>query len=157
LDIIDLDRWSHAAGGSTPPPVTCASRYRSHARATQRHGHVCAILSPSREIKIFADGVEVFAFRGAEWHLLDLQAKYRVWSDAVGNETLALRLFETPSTWPTCAKAHSSSSSASRTTWRSWLPPAIAWICRARCRQHPTCRPGAICCTCSRDVRPPSS
>ena len=94
LDIIDLDRWSHAAGGSTPPPVTCASRYRSHARATQRQGHVCAILSPSREIKIFADGVEMFAFRGAEWHLLDLQAKYRVWSQAVGNDGLALRLFQ---------------------------------------------------------------
>ena len=94
LDIIDVDRWSHAAGGSTPAPVTCATRYRPHARATQRQGHVCAILSPSREIKIFADGVEVFAFRGAEWHLLDLQAKYRVWSDAVGNEALALRLFQ---------------------------------------------------------------
>src|SRR6187455_2544162 len=89
LDIIDIERWSHAAGGSTPPPVTCATRYRSHARATQRQDHVCAILSPSREIKIFADGVEMFAFRGAEWHLLDLQAKYRVWSDAVGNEVVA--------------------------------------------------------------------
>lgn len=94
LDIIDVDRWSHAAGGSTPAPVTCATRYRSHARATQRQGHVCAILSPSREIKIFADGVEVFAFRGAEWHLLDLQAKYRVWAQAVGNDALALRLFQ---------------------------------------------------------------
>ncbi len=94
LDIIDVERWGRTAGGTPPPPVTCASRYRSHARATQRHGHVCAILSPSREIKIFADGVEMFAFRGAEWHLLDLQAKYRIWSEAVGNETLALRLFQ---------------------------------------------------------------
>jgi hypothetical protein len=95
LDIIDLERWSRDAGGAAPLPVACARRYEPHARATQRHGHVCAILSPSREIKIFADGVEVFAFRGAEWHLLDLQAKYHVWSNAVGNETLALRLFET--------------------------------------------------------------
>jgi hypothetical protein len=94
LDIIDLDRWGRAAGGSTPPPVACAGRYEPHARATQRHGHVCAVLSPSREIKIFADGVEVFAFRGAEWHLLDLQAKYRVWAHAVGNDALALRLFQ---------------------------------------------------------------
>src|SRR5262245_25696100 len=94
LDIIDLDRWSRAAGGTTPAPVTCARRYQSHARATQRQGHVCAVLSPSREIKIFADGVEVFAFRGAEWRLLDLHAKYRVWSDAIGNDALALRLFQ---------------------------------------------------------------
>ena len=95
LDIIDLERWSHAAGGAAPLPVGCERRYEAHARATQRGGHVCAILSPSREIKIFADGVEVFAFRGAQWHLLDLQAKYRVWSEAVGNEALALRLFQT--------------------------------------------------------------
>src|SRR4051812_11649823 len=93
LDIIDLDRWSDAVGG-TPPAVTCARRYGSHARATQRDGHVCAVLSPSREIKIFADGVEVFAFRGAEWHLLDLQAENRGWSDAVGNDVVALRLFQ---------------------------------------------------------------
>jgi hypothetical protein len=75
--------------------VACAKRYEFHARATRHHGHICAVLSPSREIKIFAEGVEVFAFRGAEWHLLDLQAKYRVWSEAVGNDALALRLFQT--------------------------------------------------------------
>jgi len=94
LDIIDVDRWSRRVG-ERRLPVTCADRYEPHARATQKHGHVCAILSPSREIKIFAEGVEMFAFRGAEWHLLDLQAKYRVWSDAVGNEIVALRLFQT--------------------------------------------------------------
>ena len=94
LDIIDVERWSGAAGESRQLPVACAERYRAHARATQHHGHVCAVLSPSREIKIFAEGVELFAFRGAEWHLLDLQAKYRVWSDAVGNDALALRLFQ---------------------------------------------------------------
>jgi hypothetical protein len=95
LDIIDVERWSHAAGERKRLPVATANRYGAHARATQRHGHVCAILSPSRDIKIFAEGVEVFAFRGAQWHLLDLQAKYRVWSEAVGNEALALRLFQT--------------------------------------------------------------
>jgi hypothetical protein len=94
LDIIDVGRWCREAGGSRQLEVTCANRYDAHARATQQHGHVCAVLSPSREIKIFAEGVEMFAFRGAEWHLLDLQAKYRVWSAAVGNEALALRLFQ---------------------------------------------------------------
>jgi hypothetical protein len=94
LDIIDVARWSREAGESRRLTVTCANRYEAHARATQHHGHVCAVLSPSREIKIFAEGLEVFAFRGAEWHLLDLQAKYRVWSEAVGDEALALRLFQ---------------------------------------------------------------
>ena len=95
LDIIDVERWSRAAGDGRPLQAPCAKRYQAHARATMQHGHVCAVLSPSREIKIFAEGAEVFTFRGARWHLLDLQAKYRVWSEAVGNETLALRLFQT--------------------------------------------------------------
>jgi hypothetical protein len=94
LDIIDVRRWCRDAGGSRQLQVAGANRYEAHARATQQHGHVCAVLSPSREIKIFAEGVEVFAFRGAEWHLLDLHAKYRIWSQAVGNDTLALRLFQ---------------------------------------------------------------
>jgi hypothetical protein len=37
----------------------------------------------------------VFTFRGAGWHLLDLKAKYDLWSNAVGNDALALRLFQT--------------------------------------------------------------
>jgi hypothetical protein len=93
LDIIDVERWSRTAA-ERRLQVACANRYEPHARATQAHGHICAILSPSREIKIFAEGVEMFAFRGAEWQLLDLQAKYRIWSDAVGNDVLALRLFQ---------------------------------------------------------------
>jgi hypothetical protein len=52
------------------------------------------VLSPSREIKVFAEGAEVFTFRGAAWHLLDLQAKYGVWAEAVGNPTLASCLFQ---------------------------------------------------------------
>jgi hypothetical protein len=58
-------------------------------------GHVCAVLSPSREIKVFADGAEVFAFRGGAWHLLDIAAKYDVWAAAVGDRRLASRLFQT--------------------------------------------------------------
>ena len=37
----------------------------------------------------------MFAFRAAGWHLLDVQAKYRVWAAAVGNDALATRLFQT--------------------------------------------------------------
>jgi hypothetical protein len=60
-----------------------------------QHGHVCAVLTPSREIKLFAEGAELFTFRGAAWHLLDLQAKFRLWAQAVRNEPLAMRLFQT--------------------------------------------------------------
>jgi hypothetical protein len=72
LDIIDIDRWSGEVSNDATIDTPCSKAYRPHARATQRLGHVCAVLSPSREIKIFAEGAEVFTFRGAGWHLLDL-------------------------------------------------------------------------------------
>jgi hypothetical protein len=95
LDIIDVERWGLQATRDTKLQVPCAKAYQPHARATTQQGHVCAVLSPSREIKIFAEGAELFAFRGASWHLLDLQAKYRLWAEAVGDEPLAMRIFQT--------------------------------------------------------------
>jgi hypothetical protein len=94
LSIIDVERWASTMPERTPLDITCADAYHAHARATLQHGHVCAVLSPSREIKIFAEGAEVFTFRGAAWHLLDLEAKYQVWATAVGDPALARRLFQ---------------------------------------------------------------
>jgi len=91
LNIIDIKRW---ASGPRHNSLT-ARPFQPHARATAQHGHVCAVLSPSREIKIFAEGTEMFTFRGAAWHLVDAQAKYRLWADAVGDEALAARIFQT--------------------------------------------------------------
>lgn len=95
LDIIDVERWGLQATRNVTLQVPCAKAYQPHARATLQQGHICAVLSPSREIKIFAEGSELFAFRGASWHLLDLQAKYKLWAEAVGDETLAMRIFQT--------------------------------------------------------------
>jgi hypothetical protein len=95
LDVVDIDRWATHVCHNQVLQVPCAKAFQAHARATLPAGHVCAVLSPSREIKIFAEGAEIFAFRGAAWHLLDLQAKFRLWADAVGDDALALRLFQT--------------------------------------------------------------
>jgi hypothetical protein len=95
LDIIDIERWGAQASRHQMLQVPCAKSYQPHARATLQQGHVCAVLSPSREIKIFAEGAEVFTFRGAAWHLLDLQAKYKQWAEGVGDEALAMRIFQT--------------------------------------------------------------
>jgi hypothetical protein len=95
LDIIDIERWGGQAWEPRQLQIACARVYQPHARATAQHGHVCVILTPSREIKVFAEGAEVFAFRGAAWHLLDLQAKFRLWTEAAGNDALAMRLFQT--------------------------------------------------------------
>jgi hypothetical protein len=94
LDIIDVERWA-SAFDRRGAPIAGARAYQPHARATSQQGHVCAVLTPSREIKVFADGAELFTFRGAAWHLLDLQAKSRLWTDAVGNDPLAACLFQT--------------------------------------------------------------
>ena len=91
LDVLELAR-------RIPPgdlDVLCPSAYRSHALATAGNRNVCVVLSPSHEIKMFADGVQVFSFRNARWHLLDLQAKYDMWASSVGNPVLAERLFQT--------------------------------------------------------------
>jgi hypothetical protein len=74
--------------------VPCTTAYRPHARATAGNRNVCLVLSPSHELKVFAEGVQVFSFRNARWHLLDLEAKYEMWAASVGNRTLAERLFQ---------------------------------------------------------------
>ena len=95
LDLIDIERWGNQACRNQILQVPCAKAFQPHARATLQHGHICAMLSPSREIKVFAEGAELFTFRGAGWHLLDLQAKYRLWAEAVGDDALAMRIFQT--------------------------------------------------------------
>jgi hypothetical protein len=95
LDIVDVDRWSTQAAPGLTLEVPCAEGYAAHARATFTGGHVVVVLSPQREIKVFARGTQVFAFRNADWHLLDLAAKYQLWERAVGAPALARRLFQT--------------------------------------------------------------
>jgi hypothetical protein len=53
------------------------------------------VLSATREIKIFAEGAQAFAFRAAAWHLLDIVEKHRLWLAAVRNDALADRIFFT--------------------------------------------------------------
>jgi hypothetical protein len=90
LDVVDIEPWASAVAiGELDVP--CA---RAHALATRGHGHVCIVLSGSREIKVFAEGRQVFAFRHASWHLMDVQARYWRWVQAVIEPVLAERLFQ---------------------------------------------------------------
>jgi hypothetical protein len=91
LDVVEIGTCYPAARLDVP----CPTPYRSHALATAGNRNVCVVLSPSHEIKLFAEGVQVFSFRNARWHLLDLKAKYDRWAASVGNSTLAERLFQT--------------------------------------------------------------
>ena len=95
LDVVDVERWAAEQSRQQHVQIACAKAFQPHARATAQRGHVCVVLSPSREIKVFAEGAELFVFRGAAWHLLDVQAKYRIWAEAVGVDSLAARIFQT--------------------------------------------------------------
>ena len=77
--------------------MPCTTRYRPHALATAGDGNLCIVLSPSHEIKVFAEGVQTFSFRNARWHLLDLQARYEMWESTIENPALAERCFRRPS------------------------------------------------------------
>ena len=91
LDIVEVGRYAE----QVPLEVPCSVQYRSHALATVGNRNIAIVLSPTHEIKVFAEGAQVFSFRNAKWHLLDIQAKYDMWAAAVGARELADRLFQT--------------------------------------------------------------
>jgi hypothetical protein len=91
-ELIDIQEWAKARP-SANLPVPPVSRYEPHCRATLEGGRVCLVLSPAGEIKVFANGAQVFNFLGGKWHLTDAEAKYALWTQAVGDLDLAQRLF----------------------------------------------------------------
>jgi hypothetical protein len=95
LDIVDVNRWAGQLNCRTDLIAPCARKYIAHACSTIGTRNVCIVLSPGREIKVFAEGAQMFTFRNAGWHLLDLQAKFDSWERAVGQPALARKLFQT--------------------------------------------------------------
>jgi len=95
LDIVEVNEWDTRADvpGTLAAPV--AVPYQAHARATAGNHHICIILTPSHEIRVFAEGAHVFTFRNAAWQLIDSTAKYGMWKRAVGNDRLAHLIFQT--------------------------------------------------------------
>jgi hypothetical protein len=91
-EVIDVEQWAEPLS-NTELAVPSADRYRTHARATLCGGHVCMILTPNGEMKIIANGVQVFRFLDGRWRLTDAERKYEMWRSAIGNSELARRLF----------------------------------------------------------------
>lgn len=97
IRLIDVAQWAESVHGSEPPVHPCPELYRNHAKATRNGGHVCLVLSPSQEIKVFAGGTLVFSFSDARWRLLDIPSKFAVWCEAIGRcgwSHLALTIFQ---------------------------------------------------------------
>jgi hypothetical protein len=91
-ELIDVHDWAEPYR-DMPLAVPTSSRYEAHARATLCGGHICLILSPNGEIKIYSDGVPVFRFIDGKWRLIDARYRYEMWRSAIGNMQLAERLF----------------------------------------------------------------
>lgn len=95
---VDIHRWAEQTQGPEPPADPCPRHYVSHAKATRTGGHVCVVLTPSQEIKVFTRGALAFAFSDARWRLLDVPTKFASWCDAVSpacqRADLARRIFQ---------------------------------------------------------------
>ena len=112
-DLVDIRHWanhqSHSEDRSpqleiedaperdtrTVLSVPCPRVYAYHALATRTGGHVCLVLSPNQEIKVFAGGVQAFVFAHGRWRVLDPESKFVLWERAVANPRLAHVLFQT--------------------------------------------------------------
>jgi hypothetical protein len=92
VEIVDVEQWAQPLS-DTKLPVPAPTRYQTHSRATLCGGHVCMILTPNGEMKIFANGVQVFHFWDGRWRLTDAERKYTLWTEAIGNFELGERLF----------------------------------------------------------------
>jgi hypothetical protein len=92
LDLVDICHFSAACTGAVLPAPS-AARYRPHCMATLRGGHICLVLTPNGEIKVFAGGMQIFQFLEGRWRLTDVGEKYHVFHRAVGDPRLAERLF----------------------------------------------------------------
>ena len=92
VELVDVHEWARPFRG-LDLPVPSARRYRTHSQATLCGGHICLVLTPNGEIKIFGEGVQLFSFFGGRWHLTDAVSKYQAWEAAIGHGDLAARLF----------------------------------------------------------------
>ena len=94
VDVIDVQRWSEPYS-TLPFPVPSPTRYEAHCRATLCGGHICLILTSTGEMKIFADGVQVFRFLDGRWRITDALDRYHLWQQSLSNAKLADKLFVT--------------------------------------------------------------
>jgi hypothetical protein len=92
VDLVDVCDFACAYDDSNLPAPSSAA-YQSHARATIGGGHMCLVLTPNGELKVWANGVQQFNFLDGRWRLTEVTERYRQWVRAVGHERLAEILF----------------------------------------------------------------
>lgn len=70
VELVDVQEWAQPYS-ALELPVPSARRYRTHSQATLCGGHICLVLTPNGEIKIFGEGVQLFNFFDGRRHLTD--------------------------------------------------------------------------------------
>lgn len=90
--LADVSEWAAPFYGQSLPAPT-ASRYHAHCQATLCGGHICMVLTPNSEIKIFTGGEQIFRYIGGRWMLTDAAEKFQRWREAIGDDHLSERLF----------------------------------------------------------------
>src|SRR5260370_2904241 len=90
-DLLDVQEGAHLLANMALP-VPTARHYRPPSQATLCGGHICLVLTPNGEIKIFGEGVQLFSFFDGRWHLTDAVSKYQAWEAAIGRTELAAPL-----------------------------------------------------------------
>ena len=91
-ELIAIRDWAQPYA-NMPLSVPSSTKYAAHCQATLCGGHVCLILSPNGEIKVYADGVPVFRFIDGRWRLVDARHRYEMWKNAINDNEIAERLF----------------------------------------------------------------
>jgi hypothetical protein len=92
LELVDVEQFAQACC-EADLPAPSAARYLPHSLATLNGGHLCLVLTPNGEIKVFGGGVQIFHFLEGRWRLTDAVEKYHEFRRSVGDVRLAKRLF----------------------------------------------------------------
>lgn len=93
--VVDIARFAASVPGANGVEAPlCARIFQAHGQATQKGGHICLVLSPNQEIKLFAQGAQVFSYAHGRWRLLDVEGKYATWEKAVQAPRLARTIFQ---------------------------------------------------------------
>ena len=92
VDLVNIAHFASSMGGG-PLPAQGSDVYHYHALATLEGGHICIVLTPNGEIKIWAEGVQQFNFLEGRWRLTEAPRRYRQWEEAIGGRSLASLLF----------------------------------------------------------------
>jgi hypothetical protein len=92
VELVDVQEWAQPFS-EMKLPLPGVRRYHAHSKATLCGGHLCLVLTPNGEIKIFGEGVQLFSFFDGRWHLTDVVSKFQAWEAAFGHRDLAALLF----------------------------------------------------------------